>query len=231
MFIPISLSNVEYHAILFVRVSRVILRAEISASANPLQDIDMRRARASQPVAEFPPPERRVGAIGELAARISWACFEPPAIMGDRIKAALARAAAEPELLSAEQREPNAGCYARHVLYADPAGRFTILSIVWAAGQFSLAHAHHTWCGYVVYEGDLEETLFSWEPAAQRAAPRRTAPRKTSYSCYAQSGLDQIHRLGNSSTRPAISIHVYGVASDCIATHVNMPVEAASKEG
>lgn len=188
----------------------------------------------TQPLKRAPAPsadERRVGAVGELAAHISRACCEPQDIMQEQIKAALARVVREPALLSAEQRQPAAGCYARHVLYADPAGRFTILSIVWDAGQFSPPHAHHTWCGYAVYEGDLEETLFAWKPAASRAEPLRTEVRETGYSCYAQSGLDQIHRLGNSGTRPAISIHVYGVERDRVATHVNRPVEAARKEG
>lgn len=175
--------------------------------------------------------ERRAGAIGELAAFISRACFETPDVMGQQIKAALARAAAEPALLAAEQRRPRVDCYARHVLYADPAGRFTILSIVWGPGQFSAPHAHHTWCGYAVHDGDLKETLFSWNSATSQAEAPRTEPRRTGYSCYAPAGLDQIHRLGNPGTRPAISIHVYGVERDRIATHVNRPVEAAPTEG
>jgi predicted metal-dependent enzyme (double-stranded beta helix superfamily) len=174
---------------------------------------------------------RRPGAVGELAACISRACFEEPAAMKEQVRFALARAMANPDLLSAEQRLPAAGCYARHVLYADPVGRFTVIAIVWSPGQFSPPHAHHTWCAYVVYEGELQETVFSWNDAASRAEPLRTETRRAGYNCYAEAGLDQIHKLGNSGTRTAISIHAYGVESDRIATHVNRLVETAQTEG
>jgi predicted metal-dependent enzyme (double-stranded beta helix superfamily) len=171
---------------------------------------------------------RTVGGIGALVAAIDAACFEPTAIQAERIKAALKRAVAEPGLLGAEQRATKADCYARHVLYADPAGRFTILAIVWGAGQFSLPHAHHTWCAYGVYENSLEETIFTWDAAALTAHPMRTQRRDPGYSCYAGAGLDQIHKLGNSGARPAISIHVYGVERDSISTHVNRTVVTAN---
>ncbi len=191
----------------------------------------MLSAQAASDRIETSRDERRVGAIGELAARISRACFEQPGAMGAQIKDALARAVREPSLLSAEQCAPKPDHYARHVIYSDPAGRFTILAIVWDGGQFSIPHAHHTWCSYAVYDGDLEETLFAWNPECAAATPLRTEPRRTGYSCYAAAGLDQIHRLGNPGTRPAISIHVYGVERDHIATHVNRAVEVARTEG
>jgi predicted metal-dependent enzyme (double-stranded beta helix superfamily) len=170
---------------------------------------------------------RTIGGIGALAAEISAACFEAAENKAERIKAALARAVADPRLLSAEQRTPAADCYARHVIYSDPAGRFTVLAIVWGPGQFSPPHAHHTWCAYAVHEGPLEETVFHWDEAAGRAEPLRTTERLPGYSCHAGAGLDQIHRLGNSGTRPAISIHVYGVERASIGTGVNRMVETA----
>ena len=48
---------------------------------------------------------------------------------------------------------------------------------------------------------------------------------------HAAAGLDQIHKLGNPGTRPAISIHVYGVERDRIATHVNRAVEVTRTKG
>ena len=89
------------------------------------------------------------------------------------------------------------------------------------------AHAHHTWCGYAVYENPLHETLFRFDPAQGKAEPVRTEVRVPGYSCYAGAGLDQIHRLGNSGPRPAISIHAYGVERERIATHVNRVVDVA----
>jgi predicted metal-dependent enzyme (double-stranded beta helix superfamily) len=169
-------------------------------------------------------------AIALLASEIYAARRDPAEAMGARIKSALAHAARDPDLLGPQQRVPQSGCYARHVLYSDAGGLFTILAIVWAPGQFSAAHAHHTWCGYAVYENPLHETLFRFDPAKAKAEPVRTEVRVPGYSCYAGAGLDQIHRLGNSGPRPAISIHAYGVERERIATHVNRVVDVAPRK-
>src|SRR5262249_42408230 len=106
-----------------------------------------------------PPPRRRRGTAdatppaparlidGRATARADGA------MMGERIVAALEQAAAHKGLLAAEQRLPKEGCYARHPIYGDPAGRFTIIAIVWGPDQFSPIHAHHAWCAYAVCEG------------------------------------------------------------------------------
>jgi len=166
--------------------------------------------------------------IARLTSEISAALDAPAATFGGRIKSALGRAVADPDLLSHEQRQPKSGCYARHVLHSDRDGRYTILAIVWDAGQFSPAHAHHTWCGYAVFENALEETVFRYNADAANAEVLQTQLRKPGYSCFAAAGLDQIHRVGNSGSRPAISIHVYGVERERIATHVNRLVDVAS---
>jgi predicted metal-dependent enzyme (double-stranded beta helix superfamily) len=168
---------------------------------------------------------RRPGSIGVLAAEISAAC-DSPGDMGARIRKALERAVAYPDLLAPEHRATSTQCYARHVLYSDPLGRFTVLAIVWDAGQFSLPHAHETWCSYAVQDGSLRETLYSFEPASGKAKPLGSKVRDPGYSCFAGAGLDQIHRLGNPGTSPAISIHAYGVSRERISTHVNRVLEA-----
>src|SRR5690349_13776367 len=124
-------------------------------------------------------------AIAALASEIALACDQPLSAMGAMIKAALSRAVREPGLLTAEQRRPQAGCYARHVLHSDAAGRFTILAIAWAPGQFSPPHAHHTWCGYAVYDHPLEEQLFRFNPEQSNAELMRTEHRAPGYCCFA----------------------------------------------
>ncbi len=174
------------------------------------------------------PLAHTIGGVGMLAAEISTACFDPSAIAAERIKTALRRAVATPGLLGAEHRAPKVDCYARHVIYADPSGRFTILAIVWGTGQFSAPHAHHTWCAYGVYENTLDETIFTWDEATSIAHPLHTHEREPGYACFAGPGLDQIHRLGNARATPAISIHVYGVERDSIGTRVNRMVETTA---
>jgi predicted metal-dependent enzyme (double-stranded beta helix superfamily) len=168
------------------------------------------------------------GSLGALAVEISLACDIDPAAdpeRGARIRAALDRAVCDPDLLSAKHRLPERKCYARHVLYSDPFRRFTILAIVWGPGQFSPPHAHDTWCAYAVYDGPLHETCYALASSDTRAKAICTAVRNPGYSCFAGAGFDQIHRLGNAGTKPAISIHVYGVERERVATHVNRVLE------
>ena len=171
------------------------------------------------------------GPLGQLVREVARACDGPLARMEQRIVPALAAAAADPALVTAGHCQPQAERYARHVLHADPDGRFTVLALVWGAGQFSPPHAHHAWCAYAVRSGDLSETLYAYDDATGLARPSRVAIRRAGYACFTRDGLDQIHRLGNADSEPAISIHVYGVARDRIATHVNRIVEVAPPEG
>ena len=179
--------------------------------------------------AAAPPPKRDEAsrpvtpALAALVAEIDGACADRA--MRDRTVAALENAAARADLLTPEQRVPRDGCYARHPIYSDPAGRFTIVAIVWGCGQFSPIHAHHTWCAYAVHHNALEETLYEWDSESSAAQPVRTEVRSPCYGCYAHAGLDQIHRLGNSGAEPAISIHVYGVERERVGTHVNRVVQ------
>jgi predicted metal-dependent enzyme (double-stranded beta helix superfamily) len=168
------------------------------------------------------------GSLGALAVEISLACSADPGSdpeAGVRIRAALERAVSDPDLLSAKHRVPERKCYARHVLYSDPFRRFTILAIVWGPEQFSPPHAHHTWCAYAVYDGPLHETGYRLVLSSTLVKPICAEVRNPGYSCFAGAGLDQIHRLGNAGTKPAISIHVYGVERERIATHVNRVLE------
>ncbi|WP_206952716.1 cysteine dioxygenase family protein [Trinickia acidisoli] len=151
------------------------------------------------------------------------------------MRAALAQAAAEDDLLTPAQREGAASSYRRHLLIADPRDRYTVAALVWQPGQASPVHGHHTWCGYAVLDGVLHETLYGWSEAADRAAPMRTQAREAGAVSYVRAGLSAIHRLANGGTRPAVSLHVYGVPSERITTHVNRLVptdlESAASAG
>ncbi|ANN68334.1 cysteine dioxygenase family protein [Bordetella bronchialis] len=111
--------------------------------------------------------------------------------------------------------------YSRHVAYADPQGHFTVVYLVWPSGQFSPVHGHRTWCAYQVVRGELTETLHDWDAAAQCARPRQRVRRLPGDIVTAAPGLGQIHQLGNAGTDVAVSLHVYGVDEQAIATGVN----------
>jgi len=124
------------------------------------------RAR-TQPVCS--PPR---AALTPLVAGLCAACESPPSVMGDRVVAALHQAPPISLLMPQEQCVASAHCYTRRVIYGDPAGRFTILSLVWGPGQFSPVHAHQTWCAYAVCDDALTETEYVLE--AGRAVPVRS---------------------------------------------------------
>src|ERR1700743_920859 len=96
--------------------------------------------------------------LDALVRAVAHACDEAPSRMSDRIVPALTAAAVAPNLVTPDQCRPRPDTYMRHVLHGDPAGRFTVLALVWGAGQFSPPHAHHAWCAYAVRSGELDET-------------------------------------------------------------------------
>src|SRR5690348_877958 len=108
-----------------------------------------------------------ISAVAALAADVSAACEGSRALMERRIAAALVGAACD--LLTPAQRMPSADHYARHVVYGDPAGRFTILSLVWMPGQFSPPHAHQTWCAFAVCDNTLTETEYAFDRITMKA--------------------------------------------------------------
>ncbi|MGF6596858.1 putative metal-dependent enzyme (double-stranded beta helix superfamily) [Paraburkholderia sp. GAS448] len=145
------------------------------------------------------------------------------------VRAALAEAAADAALLTSAQREGAADSYRRHLLAADPLGRYAVAALVWMPGQASRVHAHHTWCGYAVIDGTLTENIYGWIAADQCASEVRTHPRSRGAVSFTRAGYTGIHRLGNASDVPAISLHLYGVPGTQLATHVNDFVRLADQ--
>jgi len=143
------------------------------------------------------------------------------------MRVALQQAAADAALLTPAQREASVEHYRRHLLAADPQGRYAIAALVWLPDQASPVHAHHTWCGYAVIEGTLNETVFEWDDSQQCASVARSQARKPGAVSFVRSGRDSIHRLGNCSDAPAVSLHIYGVPGAHIGTHVNDVVRVA----
>ena len=193
----------------------------------------MLRARA---VTTVVPPRRAISGtsltypVAMLMAEIGAACDGPAAAMGARIVNALGIAAATSDFLPSELCAPRADCYARRTICSDPAGRFTVLALVWGRGQFSPPHAHDAWCAYAVVENALTETLYRFDAARNLAVPSDAVRRRPGYACFAGAGLEQIHRLGNAGDVPAISIHVYGVDGSRVGTHVNRLMDVAGRE-
>ena len=159
---------------------------------------------------------------------LAQACREAPDLVPYRVRQALNRSLPEalvPIVVAGLLNLPRAEqTYSRHVLHADLQGRFTVVALVWAPGQFSPVHAHYTWCAYRVLSGALSETHYAWDAAAGHAYPFNSMARIARQSVCGHAGLELIHRLSNASyddPAPAVSLHVYGIDSERVSTHVN----------
>jgi predicted metal-dependent enzyme (double-stranded beta helix superfamily) len=157
--------------------------------------------------------------LRHLADRIGAALAFAPDAMAREVQAALGDVTAEANWLPEERRRASHDNYARHLLYADPGGRFSILALVWDHGHMSPVHAHHCWCGVGIYQGELVETYYR-EGAAGR--PVRTGQAHRGAGTLSFDGpYSGIHRIANASGATAISLHVYGIAGDRVCSAVN----------
>ncbi|MYN13939.1 cysteine dioxygenase [Pusillimonas sp. TS35] len=162
-----------------------------------------------------------------LVERVEAACMGAVASLPAEVGGALIECSAAGSLLRPEHRIGSASSYTRHILHADPKGRFAIVALVWQPGQYTLVHGHYTWCAYCVVQGSLQEELYAYDRVTQQAQLTRTVDRSVGACGYGHGGTEQIHRLGNGGNEPAVSIHIYGVDGERVSTHVNRLVKAA----
>ncbi|SOY45612.1 cysteine dioxygenase family protein [Cupriavidus taiwanensis] len=120
----------------------------------------------------------------------------------------------------------SADTYTRHLVYGDPLERFSAMVLVWRPGQASPVHGHRTWCAYRVLRGTLTEQHYRWDAASRHAHHCNTVTRTAGDTFSVPGGLQHIHALGNASDEIAVSLHLYGVSRDHIATGVNLLVPA-----
>ncbi len=169
--------------------------------------------------------------VPELSTDLEAACLSEPDLVPYRMRQAigqqLGRRAAV-DLCAAVLALPRSTqSYTRHILHADPLGRFTVVGLVWGPQQCSPIHAHYTWCAYRILAGELTEGFYQWDSAQRHAYLMSQFTREPGYSACGHAGLEFIHRIGNQATEPAVSIHVYGMDSGRIGTHVNRVLASA----
>lgn len=118
--------------------------------------------------------------------------------------------------------------YTRHLVYADPYERFSVMLLIWRPGQHSPVHGHRTWCAYRVLHGTLSERHYRWNPETRTATQVGAVTRAAGDTFSVPAGLQHIHALGNDSDAVAVSLHIYGVEQDRIATGVNLLVDTVT---
>ncbi len=130
-----------------------------------------------------------------------------------RVAQALPRLLARPDALAPEHRAAGDEGYRQHVLYVDPAGRFSVLSLVWPPGESTPIHDHIAWCVVGVWEGEELETRYRLVDST--ASPGRVVPvaamrRRPGDVAVLLPSEAGIHRVENPTGGTAVSIHVYG---------------------
>jgi predicted metal-dependent enzyme (double-stranded beta helix superfamily) len=122
---------------------------------------------------------------------------------------------ADDRWLEERHRVPGANHYSRHLLHRDPQNRFMVLSLVWMPGQATPVHDHSCWGVMGVLDNSLEEVAFErlddgTRPAFADVQEARSADVGAGSVSFLLPPYQEIHRIGNVSGKPTISVHVYG---------------------
>jgi predicted metal-dependent enzyme (double-stranded beta helix superfamily) len=109
----------------------------------------------------------------------------------------------------------NPDYYTRHLLHRDPHNRFVVLALVWQPGQMTPIHDHSCWGVMGLIENSLEEICYDRLDDGKRADfAELEQSRGTDVGqggvAYLLPPYEEIHRIGNTSHKPTISLHVYG---------------------
>lgn len=134
---------------------------------------------------------------------------EGPEGMAAKVAAQLSDLVKNPGWLPQECCEPGADCYKRHLLYADPEGRYTVLALVWKPGQTSPVHGHTAWCAMGVYEGFPSAAAYHWTDQTE-PVESHVHHCKPGQIDSVEPGTESPHRVFNQSNDIAITIHTYG---------------------
>lgn len=133
-----------------------------------------------------------------IAMRADWA--STALLVADQLRAHLPG----PGILTPSQRRGQPGRPAGHVLHAETDGTFSILGLVWRPGQSTRIHDHITWCVVGVLQGVEHEDLY--DDQLNPIGTRENHPGEV--GGFAPPG--DIHRIRNTGTHTAISLHIYG---------------------
>jgi predicted metal-dependent enzyme (double-stranded beta helix superfamily) len=146
--------------------------------------------------------------IDALAHAVNAGPLDDPQLRtAERVATVLRRFLHHPDLLTPDQQEPDPAHYRQHVLYVEPAARFSLMALVWLPGQQTPIHDHTCWCVAGTYRGCEQETAY-------RAVNGALVPASTSVNpvgaVTALAPPGDIHRVRNGGAELAISLHVYG---------------------
>ena len=163
--------------------------------------------------------------FGEYVRRVARLCEEcRDDRLANRVGREMRRLVSGGDWLPEGCREPGDDSYRRHVLYADPMGRFTVLSVVWRPGQATPVHGHTAWGAVGVYSGTpgVANYRLVRDGATELACEATCAPGDV--TCV-QPGIHYPHRVYNDGDDIAITIHTYGRDLLADPAGINIPLD------
>ena len=128
---------------------------------------------------------------------------------------------ADDRWLEERHRIGSPDCYTRHLLHRDPENRFVVLALVWMPGQMTPIHDHSCWGVMGILQNSLEEICYDRLDDGKRPdfaeleQSRGTDVGRGSVA-YLLPPYEEIHRIGNTSSKPTVSLHVYGRDLDAV---------------
>lgn len=125
------------------------------------------------------------------------------------------------DLLTPTQQEGDPERYRQHILHAESDGSFSVVALVWLPGQETCIHDHVSWCVAGVHQGEESERRFRLAPGigpARLVATEDVVNGQGDVCGFAPPG--DIHKVRNSCSTKAISVHVYGADVSRLGTSI-----------
>jgi len=155
--------------------------------------------------------------LGDYVRAIEAVLARRPAnpIIIREVSLATKRLVADDRWLEERFRQGSPDCYTRHLLHRDAQNRFVVLALVWQPGQMTPIHDHSCWGVMGMIQNSLEEVCFDrlddgTRPDFAELQQSRVTDVSGGSVAYLLPPFEEIHRIGNTSERPTISLHVYG---------------------
>ncbi|HEV8459563.1 MAG TPA: cysteine dioxygenase family protein [Gaiellaceae bacterium] len=182
-------------------------------------------AYAASHVVDPPRPVARTRTLRRLTSSLDAlvAANTDPHVIAARAGMLLRPALADNALLEERHCEPAEDQYRQHLVHVHPAGRYSIVALVWKPGQATPIHDHRCWCVVGVWRGLERETAYDLQGDAESAhlVERCSVVAEPGDVGVLVPPEEDIHRVENSGTTLAISIHVYGADISVLGSSIN----------
>jgi predicted metal-dependent enzyme (double-stranded beta helix superfamily) len=134
-------------------------------------------------------------------------------------------------VLEAGEREPDPDHYRQHILHIDPAGRFSVVALVWLPGHGTPVHDHLAWCVSGVLTGRELEHRFS----LAKSPDERTVLQETGTVMNDAGDVSvltrgpDIHQVRCADAQTTISLHVYGTDITANGSSINLTYDTVAR--